>query len=446
MDQRVSDFVPHSIKQETALFSKTPITVVATGIQWGKTTVGAVWLKMMMHTYTSPDDNFIITSPTFPIISQSTLPPFLRIMEGYGVHDRKLNCFRMTGGGTCWFRTGTDPDSVVGIPKVRAILADEAGKYSLYFWENIQGRADPNNAPIMIVTSPYSLNWLYKEIIRPKMRDPKARPDATLVQAASVENPHFNTERYYERERTMDPRRFKMMYGGGWDRVEGLVYDCFDETECIVKPFTLPHGTEYYAGVDWGFTAPMAITVRAVTPDGMHYQVAEVYRAQMSPSQKVEAARRLKLAYNIKMFYCDPEEPASIAEFNSNGIPAVAADNDVKRGVELHYELIKTRRFKIFEGTSPHTLDELETYHWPEPKDLKADQDEKDPNPVAQNNHAMDSMRYATISLVRSVTKLDHSRRKPYVPQEREKTLDVHAEDARLKRKPRAVGGSEEWS
>jgi PBSX family phage terminase large subunit len=442
----VNEFRPHSLKQDQALLSTTPITVVATGIQWGKTSVGAVWLKMQMHTYTAPDDNFIITSPTFPIISQSTLPPFLRVMEGLGTHDKKLNCFRMNGGGTCWFRTGTDPDSVVGIPNVRAILADEAGKYSLYFWENIQGRADPKNAPIMIVTSPYSLNWLYKEIIRPKMKDKAARPDATLIQAASVENPFFNKERYYAREKTMDPRRFKMMYGGGWDRVEGLVYDCFDEVENVCKPFSLPAGTEYYAGVDWGYTNPFAITVRAITPDGYHYQVAEFYRAGLSPSQKVEAAKRLKLTFNIKLFYCDPEEAASIAEFNAAGITSVAADNSVKRGVDLHYELIKSRRFKIFEGSSPYSMDEMEMYHWPEPKDLKIDQDEKDPNPVAQNNHALDSARYITISTVRSLEATEQMRRRqPHVPSDAPKKVEHAVETERLKR-PMRAGRTEEWS
>lgn len=48
----------------------------------------------------------------------------------------KINAFRMHGGGTCWFRTETDPDSIVGIPRVRHIWGDEAGKYRLYFWEN----------------------------------------------------------------------------------------------------------------------------------------------------------------------------------------------------------------------------------------------------------------------------------------------------------------------
>jgi phage terminase large subunit len=402
-------------------------------------------MKVAMHRYTSPDDAFIVCAPTYKILQQSTLPAFLKLMSGLGTYSRADSVFTTHWGSKCYMRTATEPDSIVGITNVRHIWVDEAGKVSLYFWENVQARSAFRDCPIDLTSSPYTLNWLFKEIVRPKQKDAKALPHVDLIQAASWDNPFMPKTTIDHARATMDPRRFNALFGGAWERMAGLVYDCFDEIENVVKPHTLPPGTEYFAGVDWGYTNPFAVTVRAVTPDGMHYQVGELYRAQMSPSQKVEAARRLKLAFNIKMFYCDPEEPASIAEFCANGIPAVAADNDVKRGIELHYELIKTRRFKIFEGTSPHSMDEIESYHWPEPKDLKPDQDEKDPNPVAQNNHALDSARYASISLVHSVTKQHEPKRRPRAAEDRPRQIDHHVETERLKRGPR-VGGTEEWS
>lgn len=439
-------FIPHSEKQQSALFFDTPVAVLACGIQFGKTRVGSVWMKLQNHRFTDPSDNFLIVAPTYKILTQSTLPPYLQIMRDVGDFSKSDMTLRIHGGGTVYMRSGTDPDSVVGITNIRAIWGDEAGLFGLYFAENLAARAAFRNAQTLYTTSPYTLNWLYKNIILPKMKNRGARDDVTLIQAASWENPYFPKDVIERNRLTMDPRRFNAMFGGMWERMSGLVYDCFDEAENIVKPFTLPAGTEYYAGVDWGFSAPFAITVRGITPAGEHYQVAEFYRSQLSPSQKVEVAKRLKLTFDIRMFYCDPEEPASIAEFNANGIPAVAADNDVKRGVELHYELIKTRRYKIFEGTSPYTLDELEQYHWPEPKELRTDQDEKDPNPVAQNNHALDSARYLTISKVRSVTKHElELRRRPVVPGEREKQVSHHVETERLKRGPRH-SRTEDWS
>lgn len=438
----MSDWKPHGPKQEDALFSKHPFTVVATGLQWGKTTVGSLWLKMMMHTFTEPTDNFIITSPTFPILAQSTLPPFLRLMEGYGKPNWKENCFKMNGGGTCWFRTGTQPDSVVGIPDVRAILCDEAGKYSLYFWENIQGRSDSKAAPIMIVTTPYSLNWLYKEIIRPKMKNPMARPDVLLIQAKSVENPYFNTERYYARQKTMDPRRFRMMYGGAWEKMDGLVYNCFDEHDNVCDPFDLPDGTRFVAGVDFGYTHPFVILVRAITPSGMHYQVSEFYQTQLTIDQKIEAARRLKSVWNIEVFYCDPARPDEIASFNQAKLRAVGAENAIQIGIERHYELIKSRRYKIFRGSSPHTEDEYATYHYPEfDDDFGVDDQDKEKGPVDRDNHCCDSARYVSM-----MTWKGGKQHKAVVADETKKDEDQHDRIVRLKRgRMRVGGGGENW-
>jgi hypothetical protein len=160
-------WTPHSAKQERAIVSVKPIVLCATGIQWGKTSVGAVKIKLAMHQYTDPSDTFIITAPTYKILQQSTLPAFLRIMDGVGHYNKALAEFRMFGGGICYLRTATDSDSIVGVTNVRAIWGDEAGLYPLYFWENMQARASFMRAQITLTTSPYSLNWIFKELIRP---------------------------------------------------------------------------------------------------------------------------------------------------------------------------------------------------------------------------------------------------------------------------------------
>lgn len=344
--------------------------------------------------------NYIVTSPNFRILSQSTLPPFLRVMGDMGTL-RRVDMNFPTPFGTVWFRTATDPDSVVGMTDVYGILSDEAGLYGLYFWENIQGRAARLEAPIMVVTSPYSQNWLYKDYIRHLERDPKAIPDeqAFLVQARSNENPFFSDAEYERKRRTMDPRRFNMMFGGEFGKMEGLVYDCFDETENICPAFGLPIGTQIYAGVDWGVRHAFVIHVRAITPDGNHYQVAETYRTGLNPLDMVAAGRSIKFAWGVKTFYADPSQPGMIDLFCSHGLPCVGAENDIKLGIGHHYELVKTRKFKIFEGKCPYSLDQYASYHYPSPKDLKPDQDgsNKANVPVKQNDDAMDATRYCTI-------------------------------------------------
>lgn len=393
-------FKPHSIQQSLALRSTAPITLLATGIQFGKTTVGALWLKQMMHRFTDKEDNFIVVSPTYKILQQSTLPPILRFMDGYGTYHRQDQVFDMQEGGRCYFRTGTDPDSIVGITNVRAVYGDEAGLFSLYFWENIQARAAFKSAPIMLTTSPYSLNWIYQEIILPKQRDENARPDVLYIKARSTDNPYFPLD-YYERMReTMDDRRFRSMFGGDWEKMAGLVYDCFDEQLNTCKSFNLPPGTKFYAGVDWGTTAPFALVVRAITPDGLHYQVSEIYKTGLTVLDMIQMAKAKLQAFPIELFYCDPAQPGHIMEFNRAGLPAVGANNEIRFGIDLHYDLIKAGRYRVFhdhKDDNRYTLDEYRSYHYPSLQETDQDTKIVDNLPVKQKDHAMDANRYVTM-------------------------------------------------
>lgn len=436
-------FIPHSHKQDQALFGHRdhgyPITLATTGIQWGKTYTLCAWLKMQMHRHTASDDNFLLTSPTYKIMRQSSLPPFLRMMDGLGRYNRKDDCFEMYGGGVCWFRTGTQPDSIVGITNVRAVAGDEAGLYSLYFWENLQGRAAFKDAPIYLGTSPYSLNWIYKEIIRPKTKDPEARPDVLWIHARSDENPYFPRKVYEDRKATMDLRRFNMMYGGRFDRMEGLVYQDFSERDNIVDYTPMPSGTKYVAGVDWGHTHPFVITVRAITPDGMHYQVAEFYKTGLSAKDMIEAGVQMTRSWGIRMFYADPSRPDLIQDFNSAGLPCVGAKNDILDGIEHHRDLIRTRRYKIIRGTSPHTEDELETYHYPDPKDLKPDQHDLELLPVAKDDHAVDSCRYVSISTHQLI-------KREVIPVPTDPRRMSHDQRLEWLKKPKGNKQTEEWN
>lgn len=436
------EITPHSEKQDIAIFSDKSIVACLTGIQWGKTRVGAIRTKIYMHRFTKPDDTFLVLAPTYKIMQQSTLPAFLQIMDGYGDYSKGNAEFKMHGGGTAYMRTGTDPDSIVGATNVRHIWGDEAGKFSLYFWENMQARAAFKEAPICLTTSPYTLNWIFKEIIRPKMKG-RPRKDVELIQARSDENPYFPLSRYESARETMDPRRFRMMFGGAWEKMEGLVYDCFDEELNQCEPFTLPAGTKVVAGVDWGFTNPFAMTFRAITPDGLHYQIGEVYRTGLTISGMVDVAKKHQTILGIKMFYCDPSAPAYVEEFNRAGLSAVGANNNIRLGIDLHYQLIKERKLKFFRGRNKYSIDEIESYRYPDPNDPGVDGDIKELNPVKQNDHLADSARYITIH-----TYSGHTAKPEIVSDSKEfqQTSDPYEVIKKVRMTDFAFGDTEDWS
>lgn len=432
-------FRPHSKQQADALRSTAPITLLATGIQFGKTTVGALWLKLQMHKHTDLTDNFIVCSPTYKILQQSTLPPILRFMDGYGTYHRQDQVFEMHHGGRCYFRTGTDPDSIVGITNVRAIYGDEAGLYSLYFWENIQARAAFKSAPVLLTTSPYTLNWVYKDIILPKQKDLKARADVCYIKARSIDNPFFPRDYYNRMLETMDARRARAMFGGEWEKMEGLVYDCFSEELNSVQPFSFPMGTQFYAGVDWGTTAPFVLVIRAITPNGDHYQPSEVYKTGLTIMDMIQMGKQKQQVYGENLlFYADPSNPGYIEEFNRAGLKTVAARNDIRIGLDLHYDLIKSRRYKLFRGDNKFTIDEYDRYHYPmeeSKENIKDDQDIKDRLPVKQYDHAMDANRYVTVSTYAG----DYRKTPEVITPERERRLTLDERMARVREPARYV-------
>ena len=93
-------FRPHSPKQQSALLSNKKINLIATGVQWGKTTVGAVWLKRHIHNTSGEGSNYIIYAPTYKILQQSTLPAFLKAMAGTGVYRKSDSVFEINGART----------------------------------------------------------------------------------------------------------------------------------------------------------------------------------------------------------------------------------------------------------------------------------------------------------------------------------------------------------
>ncbi len=420
-------FEPHSDKQDEALGSEARITLAATGIQWGKTKIGAVRTKVKTCQYTSPDDAFIITAPTYKIMKQSTLPAFLACMRGCGRYNKADAVFEIYGGGTVYLRTETDPDSIVGITNVRHIWGDEAGKYSLYFWENMQGRAAFGECQIDLTTSPYSLNWIFKELINPHRKGLVSASELTYIKAASNENPYFPAAEYERQKARMDPRRFRMMFGGEWERMEGLVYDCFSDEENIVDWDKVPADLVYYAGVDWGFTEPLAIAICGLAADGRVYMVGEVKKARLTLTQIVDLARQKKTTFGLKHTFCGPDQPGHIQELNNAGINASPSENAVMIGVAKVYEMIKSRQLLFVRGQCPHTLDEIEVYHYPDPKDLRSDVNIKEANPVKQNDHSLDALRYCIVSIL----KVMHQRR-PFTPSDEARALTQQQRIAKL--------------
>lgn len=404
------------------------INIYVGGIQSGKTSGGAIKMYTSQLQNKSPDDNFIIAADTYKTLSQATVPKFLKYMKPYGRMSGQTASFKTFWGSTVYFRTGTDPESLEGITNVRRIWIDEGGKVSKYFFENVMGRAAFLQCPIDITTTPYALNWL--SLLCSDALSGK-RDDVSVVQCRSIDSPYFPKEEYERQKGLLDPRRFAMKYEGVFGKMEGLVYDRYDEV--LVQSFQLPPGTVYYAGIDWGYSPdPFTLVVRAVTPEKIHYRVFEYYRNFLTIPDVCNVVKSLNAVWNFKGVYCDKSQPAHIAELNKCGIPAMPSDNEIRFGLDKHYALMKEGRFFIFKDMNPIGIDEYSTYTYREPKELKPEENsnKKHQLPVGQNDHGLDCDRYLTVELEKAFGE----RRVPKAPHDSGRPKDLSAKIAWLKR------------
>jgi len=383
--------------QRLAFKSEKQIILFIAGIQSGKTTLGALWTLYQTAKYSEPNSNFIVTAPTYKVLEQSTLPAFRKVAKLAGGYKKGDAVFELSKDRKIFFRTGTDPESLEGITNVMAIWGDEAGNLTRYFFENMMGRAAFKQAQVLLTTTPYAMNWL-SDIARDATTG--KRNDCDLINCRSIDSPYFPKDEYKRQSKLLDPRRFRMKYEGIFGQMEGLVYDCIESDDIYIDSIALPPQTNYYAGIDWGFNDPFAMSVIAHAPDGTFYQVAEFVKSGLTPSDMVRIAKARQSLYNIRCFYCDPSRPDLIQEFNKNKLNSLGSENDIKQGIAVMYELFKTRKLKIFKDMCPNTIDELSTYHYPERIDLKRDQHNKDWDlPVDQGNHSVDNLRYGIIEL-----------------------------------------------
>lgn len=383
-------------KQLKAYLSEKRITLMISGIQGGKTTCGALWLRRRVSRVTDSNVNFLVTAPTVKIFNQSTEPKFHEYFGGLGKYNKSEHVFEMNRKRRIFLRSLHEPDSIEGMTNVEGIWGDELGKCNLKAWTNVEGRSAFRKAPIFGTTTPYALNWLWKDIYKPWKQG--KRPDVNIIQFPSIENPHFPKEEYERQKRLLDPRVFAMKYMGQFERMAGLVYPDLDEEANFADPFR-PSQRDYYivAGVDFGFNNPFAVSIRAIhRKEEKDYQIGEIYRTNCTPSDMVKILLAVQEKAAVETFYCDSEDPGTIADLQRAGVRAVGVKKEpgsVRNGIICHNALIRSREYKLFKGKCLHTEDEYATYHYPEDDGEEENLDEE---PVNAHNHAMDANRYVT--------------------------------------------------
>lgn len=161
-------------------------------------------------------------------------------------------------------------------------------------------------------------------------------------------------------------------------------------------------------GVDWGFTNPGVLLVGALDGDDRLYLIYEIYRTGELIGWWVKQALEIYRIYRPEVFVCDPSEPGHIEALRASGLPARAAVNDVRVGVQCVAARLQVKqdglpRLCISRALNPDIdlslerakkptglLQEIGLYVWPKTSQGHALKE----IPVAVDNHSLDALRY----------------------------------------------------
>ena len=376
--------------QDRAIFAKERFVALIAGIQSGKTMGGAIWARKQFDE--SPKDDGLISAPSYKILSQSTLPKFFEINPDLKRFYKKGDSvIEIPDRGKIYIRSTENPNVIEGMT-LRWIWADEAGQMKLDAWINFQGRLSILQGKLFITTTPYAQNWLKTDFYDNWM---KKIADYKVVQFRSIDSPYFPQAEFDRAKATMDDRTFKRRYCGLLEKMEGLVYEDFMPALHIRDPKNIKF-KEVIAGIDWGFNNPTAIVIIGIDSDNNLYVIDEYYKTGKITAEIIEKCKFYQNKYNVRLWYPDPAEPDRLEEMKKAGLfprDVNKGKGSVSLGIDKVRSFIKTNQLKIF-STCKYIIDEFNIYCYAE---------DGDDEPIKENDHALDALRYALMTYQPSV-------------------------------------------
>ncbi len=283
---------------------------------------------------------------------------------------------------------------------------DEAARLHPEAWRGqLRMRLSDRRGWGLFSTTPLSRNWFYNEIWRrgdalDELYDP-AWAGVHFTTAQNTALPGM-AEEVEQARRDLPPRYFMREYMASFDAFVGQVYEEFDRKVHVVKKADLPSEfAEIRVGVDWGFRNPGAMVVLGFDNDGNWWAVEEIVRERTYVDSSEAGVTWLSIAQDLNArfrpsaFLCDPSRAEYIRSFRAAGLPAKGADNRVASGIQrvatlLHVPGGEAPRLRFAESLA-HLLSEIQGYRWRE-DDRSAEE------PVKENDHALDALRYALSS------------------------------------------------
>jgi PBSX family phage terminase large subunit len=363
--------------------------VVCAGRRFGKSTL-ASW-EMFGKAVSKKDSRVVYVAPTYQQARDIVWNELIKVCQGTvaKINESRLELTIHTadeGLSTIILRGWESIETLRG-QKFDFIVIDEIAMMR-NFWENWQEVIRPTltdkKGDVLFISTPKGFNHFYDLY---NVND----PDYKSFHFTTYDNPHLPVEEIDKAKAELPEDRFAQEYMADFRKQEGLVYKEFNRERHLVD--TIPaNPVETIAGIDFGFTNPTAVIHIQKDRDDNYTVIGEWYKTGRTELQVAEYVQSCK----FNRVYPDPESPSAIEVLNSKGIPVVEVvknKDSIQNGINKIRELFKRNKLKIHKSCV-NLIQEFETYAYPE----KRPGNNEPENPVKENDHALDALRYAIMT------------------------------------------------
>lgn len=299
----------------------------------GKSTGIAAWLYWLCET--RPKVRVLVVRKTRTSLTESFLVTFEDSVlpadhPARGTAQRAHRQSYIWPNGSALVLGGMDNPTRLYSTDYDVVYVQEAVELGEDEWERFHRALRNRKLPFQLLigdTNPDKpTHWLYRRFVDGKCeRISSKHQDNPSLFDATTRNWTPTGAKYLERLQQLTGVRRQRLYEGKWVAAEGMVWENWDDRLHLVnRPDSLDalKLRFFFAGVDWGFTAPGVISIFGVDGDENMYRVAEVYRARQTLEWWADRFNDLYRRFKIQIALCDPSRPDAIETFNRRiGVP-----------------------------------------------------------------------------------------------------------------------------
>lgn len=369
------------------------------GVGSGKTVAGLMRLARHIFEW-NPGEQIAVVAPTVPMLRNVIIPEMRQwdLLGQPGIEYKSSeNLIEYPNETTVILESANNERKIQRLEGLNLAAAwlDEVAQHEQRTYHVLGDRLRTGNYRNLFATgTPKGFNWVFDEFVD-TLEDvhEESVADGTLIQnehtttiyGVSTATNEANPDDYVQaRKRQHTGQSYKQEIEGEFVQFEGLVYPWFDEENLVDEAPT--DYDEVVYGVDWGYNNPAVALV--IVRSGDEWIVAdEWYERRQTADDHARAVEAMVEQWGPGAIYCDPSEPANIEVFQRERLDARPAVNDVIPGIQhvssLHDRLRIVRSCQSLRN-------EMNQYQY-------EDDDVKD-QPLKQNDHACDGLRYGLFS------------------------------------------------